>query len=81
MPFRDVALQASALSITVVSFWVYFDGLERLSNLEANLWAVAVLFTGGFSLFTGLVGAIAGTLLVLSLYWIRTRRTVSTDSV
>lgn len=76
---REIALQASVLLITLGSFWVYYDGLERLPNLEANLWAVVVLFAGGWLLWTRSIGATAITLAVLLLYGVRTRSTRSSD--
>ncbi|WP_435155586.1 hypothetical protein [Haladaptatus sp. DFWS20] len=42
---HEIGFHLGAIFLTMVSFRVYYDGLERLSNLEAGLWAVAVLLT------------------------------------
>jgi hypothetical protein len=48
---RDTGLQLVVVLFLATAFWVYYDGLERLDNLEASLWALAVLCLGGLSLF------------------------------
>ncbi|NEU58891.1 hypothetical protein [Halorussus sp. MSC15.2] len=73
MEIKQVVLQVGVLLIACLSFRVYFDGLERVSNLEANLWAVAVLFAGVAASFVGAVEGVAVALFSVLLYAARTR--------
>lgn len=77
---REIALQLGAIGLVAASFKIYFDGLERLHNLEANLWAVAVLFSSGSVAFFDLLGTVATVLLVVFLYGVRTRFGAPTKS-
>lgn len=56
-----------------LAIWVYFDGLERLNDLEAGLWAVALLLSGALAFLFPTSVVVA--LVVLGLYVVRSRGT------
>ncbi|SFL09938.1 hypothetical protein SAMN04487950_2441 [Halogranum rubrum] len=73
---RGVGLQLVAVVVLGVSFWVYYDALDRLSNLEAAVWALGVLCLGLVS-FLGVGYALLAVLTVVG-YVARTRVVAST---
>ncbi|SDM20727.1 hypothetical protein SAMN04487949_1275 [Halogranum gelatinilyticum] len=68
---RDTGLQLVVVLFLATAFWVYYDGLERLGNLEASLWALVVLCLGGLSLFS--VGYTVAAVVATAGYVVRTR--------
>lgn len=75
---RDTGLQLVVVLFLAAAFWVYYDGLEHLSNLEASLWALGVLCLGGLSLF-GVSYTVLAVLAVAG-YVVRTRLVAVDDS-
>ncbi len=71
---HEIGFSLGGVLLTLLSFRLYYDGLERLSNLEAGLWAVAMLIAG-FSAFVFDSLLLAGSALaILCLYALRSRR-------
>jgi 4-amino-4-deoxy-L-arabinose transferase-like glycosyltransferase len=70
---RSVTLSVVGVALTLSSFWVYFDGLEKVHDLEAALWATIVFLGSGMLLVLGPPVAIVGPVGLFVLYGVRTR--------
>lgn len=68
----DIARHVTELGSVLAAFWVYFDGLDLIPALEANLWAVA-MFLSGPVLAVGPPAVLSTPPLILVLYLVRTR--------
>ena len=69
----QIVVNGGSSLVTLLAFWVYFDGVEKLSNLESNLWAVSVLILGISGLVIGSLGIVVLGVFVAFLYVFRTR--------
>ena len=69
----QIAVNGGSFLITLLSFWIYFDGLEKLSSLESNLWAASILILGGSGLIFGSLRIVVLGVFAALLYAFRTR--------
>jgi hypothetical protein len=69
----QIVVNGGSFLVTLLSFWVYFDGVEKLSSLESNLWAVSVLILGISGFVIGSLGIVVLGVFVALLYVFRTR--------
>lgn len=77
---RGLVVGGSALLVFWAAWWVYFDGLDRVSNGEAALWATALLVFGFVAML--FVSFSWGLLAVATLvgYSLRRRTTAAVDA-
>lgn len=68
-----IVVNGGSFLVTLLSFWVYFDGVEKLSTLESNLWAVSVLILGISGLIIGSLQIVVLGVFVSLFYVFRTR--------
>jgi len=69
----QIVVNGGSFLITLLSFWVYFDGLEKLSSLESNLWAASVLILGASGLIVGSLRIVVFGVFAALLYVFRTQ--------
>lgn len=77
---RGLVSRTSALLVFWAAWWMYFDGLDRLSNGEAVLWATALLVFGFVAMVFGPLPFAVVAAVLVGGYSLRRRTTTAADA-